>query len=143
MYSVRVPYIDNQHQKLVRIINDFYDTLKDTESNSSMFQILNDLLHYAELHFKDEEEIMQLVGYPEDKFLEHKEEHEKIIEQIYKLNDQLAQGDEKSTFSLEEFLNNWIIKHILEVDKEYQPYMTRYRLEKPKQIMDSNFFTRI
>jgi len=140
MFSVRVPYIDNQHRKLIQIINNFYDALKDPEASMTIFQTLNELFHYTELHFKDEEEIMHLIQYPASKLEKHKLAHENITEQIFKLNDQLNRGDERTLYNLESFLNNWIIKHILEMDKAYQPYTTRYRANRPRQIMESDFY---
>lgn len=140
MFSVRVPYIDNQHRKLIQIINNFHETLKDPNLTANIFQTLNELFHYTELHFKDEEQILKLVNYPADQFQKHKKEHEQIVEHIFKLNDQLTGGDEKVIYNLEVFLNSWIIKHLLSTDKNYQPFTTRYRSYKPKQVMESDFF---
>ena len=143
MFSVHVPYIDNQHKKLFSLLNDLYSSIKEPNAEGSIFQKLNDFLHYSEMHFKDEEDILDLIKFPQIKLKRHKRIHENIIEQLYKLNDQLTKGDEKLLFNLEYFLNAWIIRHILINDKEFQPYLVRYRLYKPKQISESSFFAHV
>ena len=143
MFSVNVPYIDNQHRKLFSLINDLYSSIKEPYLEGNIFQKLNDFLHYSEMHFKDEEDILELIKFPQMKLRRHKKTHEDIIEQVYKFNDQLSKGDEKVIYNLEYFLNSWVIRHILVNDKEFQPYLVRYRLYKPKQMMESTFFSHV
>ncbi|MEJ2545345.1 MAG: hemerythrin family protein [Calditrichaceae bacterium] len=143
MFSVNVPYIDNQHKKLFALMNDLYATLKESNPEGSIFQKLNDFLHYSELHFKDEEDILELIKFPQVKLKRHTRIHENIIEQVYKLNDQISAGDENVLYNLEYFLNSWVIRHILVNDKEFQPYLVKYRLYKPQPLQESNFFAHL
>jgi hemerythrin-like metal-binding protein len=143
MFSVHVPYIDNQHKKLFALMNDLHSTIIDPEAEGSVFQKLNDFLHYTEMHFKDEEDILDLIKYSQVKLKRHRVIHGNIIEQVYKLNDQLTKGDDKFIYDLEYFLNSWVIHHILVDDKKYQPYLIKYRLYKPKQVQESSFFTHV
>lgn len=143
MLSVHVPYIDNQHKKLFNLINELYSALKDYNTEANIFQQLNDLIHYTEMHFKDEEDILDLIKLPQAKLKRHKRIHENIIEQMYKLNDQLVRGEEEVLYNLEYFFNSWVIRHILVNDKEYQPYLSRYRMYRPKQIRESSFFSHV
>lgn len=143
MFSVHVPYIDNQHKKLFALMNDLHTTIKEPEAKGSIFQKLNDFLHYTEMHFKDEEDILDLIKYPQVKLKRHKRIHESVIEQVYKLNDQLTKGDDQFLYNLEYFLNSSVIHHILVHDKEFQPYLVKYRLYKPKQVKESSFFARV
>ena len=78
MFSVNVPYIDNQHRKLLEIINDFHAALKEKKAENIVFQTLNSLISYAEKHFQDEEKLMEEAKYPPDDFKEHKKIHEKM-----------------------------------------------------------------
>ena len=143
MFSLNVPYIDNQHKKLFTLMNDLYSALKEPTLEGSIFQKLNDYLHYSELHFKDEEDILELIGFPQVKFKRHKRIHASIIEQVYKFNDELTKGDEKVLYNLEYFLNSSVIRHILINDKEFQPYLVKYRLYKPQPLQESTFFTHV
>jgi len=143
MLSVHVPYIDNQHKKIFSLMNDLYSALKNTENEVILFQKLNDFVHYTKMHFKDEEDILELVKYPSARLKRHKRIHDRIIEQMFKLNQQLEKGDDDILYNMEYFLNSWVIRHILVNDKEYQPYLSRYRLYRPQQIQESSFFTHV
>jgi hemerythrin len=143
MFSVHVPYIDNQHKKLFTLMNELYVTIREPNTEGSIFQKLNDFLHYAGMHFKDEEDILELIKFPQVKLKRHKRIHESIIEHIYKLNDQLTKGDDQVIYNIEYFLNSCVIRHILVNDKEFQPYLIKYRLYKPKPLQESTFFTRV
>ena len=137
LFQVNVPYIDNQHKALVRIVNNFHECLKNGECESKLFSTLNKLTNYAEEHFKDEEDIMDLSHYPTTEFEQHKKDHEKLILEIFELNQHLQDGNEKTLFEVEFFLNNWLIKHILESDKLYQPYCSKIVNFQPSQSLKS------
>ena len=121
-FSVGVPFIDGQHQTLIKIVNNFYAAYKADIAIEDVFQILNKLTEYAEQHFHDEEKLMRAAKYPKEELEDHKKEHEKLLLDVFELNDQLFSGEKKVVFNIEVFLNGWLIKHILESDKKYQPY---------------------
>jgi hemerythrin len=133
MFSVRMPYIDNQHKKLLEIANDFHAALKDNKDRKSLFEILNSLIHYTEEHFRDEEEIMEMAGFPAVDMESHKKIHEQLVRDIFGLHQGFTNSEEKTTHELEIFLNNWLVQHILLEDKKYEPYcenLTDYRPRK-------------
>jgi len=133
MFSVKMPYIDNQHKKLFEIANDFHTALEDNKGKEFLFEILNSLIHYTEEHFRDEEEIMEMAGYPAVDIESHKKNHEQLVRDIFGLHQGFTNSEEKTTHELEIFLNNWIIQHILLEDKKYGPFcanLTDYRPRK-------------
>ena len=121
-FSVGVPYIDRQHQRLIHIVNDFYAAYRSNLPEHLIFQILNQLTEYAEEHFRDEERLMKAAKYPREEYEQHIKKHEKLLLDIFEINDQLSTGNKRAIFNLELFLNTWLIRHILETDKLYQPY---------------------
>lgn len=84
--------------------------------------ILNSLIRYAEEHFRDEETVMDLAGYPADEALSHRMIHEGLIEEIFALNEELKVPEEKPLHDVEVFLNGWLIRHILTQDKKLASY---------------------
>jgi len=51
-YSVHVKEIDKQHYKLVCIINEFYDTIKDKKiDDENLDKIFKGLFYYAKYHY--------------------------------------------------------------------------------------------
>lgn len=122
MFSVNMPFIDNQHKKLLDIANDCHKAINDNKAKESIFLILNSLIKYAEQHFRDEEKVMKIAGYPSEKIDEHIRIHEQLVTEIFNLHQEYRQSEEKTIHELELFLNNWLIKHILTMDKEFAPY---------------------
>lgn len=122
MFSTRVPYIDNQHKKLLDIVNEFHGALKEKMGEDILFQILNSLIRYAEEHFRDEETVMDMTGYPADEALSHRKLHEELVEEIFALNENLKGPEKKSLQDIEVFLNGWLIRHILIQDKKLASY---------------------
>ncbi|GAB4132523.1 MAG: hypothetical protein Fur0015_06030 [Ignavibacteriales bacterium] len=131
-FSTGVNYIDRQHKRLIDIANEFHSSVKNNANKSTMFSILNNLVSYAEEHFTDEEAVMQKAGVPEEHFNYHKELHEKLTLSVFELNAELEKGETKTLNEIENFLNEWLIKHILEEDKKLVPYSAKIRNYNPK-----------
>ena len=52
--SVQIPEIDNQHQKLIEIINSLYDAFMNQALSERVNEIIKDLTDYAGYHFTTE-----------------------------------------------------------------------------------------
>jgi hemerythrin len=63
--SVSDPDIDQQHQKLVRMINDLHDAMRKGQTESVMANLFDRLLGYTAEHFSYEEQRMAACNYPE------------------------------------------------------------------------------
>ena len=57
-YSVGVKQLDEQHEKLLQLINDLSSENPDN-SIKRCFAILNELINYAQLHFSTEEALLE------------------------------------------------------------------------------------
>ena len=135
MYSIRVPYIDSQHEKLLGIVNRCHEALKTGRSRQAVFETFNALIRYAERHFRDEEALMELARYPAPDRDLHKKAHEELVQDIFRLHNGWGARGAEDLHGLELFLNNWIIKHILLMDKLLEPFcgdLTNYRKSSKK-----------
>ena len=56
-YSVGVESMDNQHKKLVQMINDIFDELRGGATHESLLKIIEGLVEYTQVHFKAEEAV--------------------------------------------------------------------------------------
>jgi hemerythrin len=118
-FRTGIESIDQEHAKLFEITDRAYETLMDDfipDKYDYIVDILNELKDYAVTHFKNEEEYMMSIKYR--KLLSHKTEHQDFIEKVsaYDL-DQLDENQKDSILEILEFLNEWLIHHILENDK--------------------------
>lgn len=116
-YSVKVKEIDNQHKKLIDIINQLYDAFKSSTTEEKMGDILDQLVAYADYHFKTEEKYFNLYGYEHS--WEHKQQHNSFVEKVKKLQRDFNNRKATVTYQLMNFLRNWLIDHIQHEDQKY------------------------
>ncbi|VAW58528.1 hypothetical protein MNBD_GAMMA11-2488, partial [hydrothermal vent metagenome] len=79
-YSVGVESIDNDHKKLLCMLNQLQTASHYTTYDGVAEGILNDLVEYTEYHFFREEELMKECNYPG--FDAHRKQHEAMISQV-------------------------------------------------------------
>ncbi|MBE2886467.1 bacteriohemerythrin [Geobacter anodireducens] len=119
--SVKVKQFDDQHKKLVDMVNQLFDAMKAGKGNQVMGGILKSLIQYTQTHFAAEERVLKQHGYPD---LEaHKKEHNALVMQVLDLQKQLQEGKSVLTQHVMTFLRDWLSKHIQGDDKKYGVYL--------------------
>lgn len=120
-YYIGIDEIDLQHKELFHIANEAYLLLKDefiVDKFDEIVAIIVRLRDYAVKHFEDEEKYMLSIGYK--RFLSHKAEHTDFLEKVNGIDfDNLDYNQSQTLLDLLEFLNDWLIHHILERDKMF------------------------
>ncbi|MEW5747024.1 MAG: bacteriohemerythrin [Nitrospirota bacterium] len=119
--SVNIREIDEQHRKLISMINELHDAMKAGKGKEVVGPILTGLVQYVATHFATEERLMKTHAYPE--YLKHKVEHDNLTRQALDLQKQFQEGKPVLTVELMTFLKNWLSSHILGTDKSYSPYL--------------------
>jgi hemerythrin len=119
--SVSIKEIDEQHKKLVTMVNELHSAMGAGKGKEMMGPILSGLVDYTKTHFATEEKYMQKYGYP--KYLLHKSEHDNLTKQVIDLNTQYQAGKAVVTVTIMNFLKDWLTKHIQETDKMYSPFL--------------------
>lgn len=118
-FMVGIPMIDEEHKTLFEIIGKIHATI-DAElvhdKYDLILDILDELKEYTQVHFTDEENYMREIGYdglPQQEIL-----HQKFIDTLsdIDLND-VDDNQESYLYEFLNFLQNWLINHILKVDK--------------------------
>jgi hemerythrin len=120
-YSVNIKEIDEQHKKLIGIINDLHDAMSKGKSNDVLSHVLQDLIDYTRLHFAREERIMSMHGYTD--YAAHKAVHEDLVRQVTKFDKEFREEKFGLSIQMMNFLKDWLSKHILETDKKYSPFL--------------------
>lgn len=118
-FRTGIESIDQEHAKLFEIANKAYETLMDEfipDKYDYIVEILNELKDYAATHFKHEEEYMISINYR--KLISQKAMHDDFIEKIseYDLNS-LDENQKDAIIEILDFLNDWLVNHILKSDK--------------------------
>ena len=120
-YSVNIREIDEQHKKLVSLLNNLHEALMAGEGRQASERVLTELVTYTESHFATEERLMQRYHYPE--YLEHKRKHEKMKTKVLAYVEMFKEEKLKTTLELKTFLKSWLGKHIMQTDKKYGPFL--------------------
>jgi len=119
-YSVGVPELDKQHKALVDLINRLA-----TEGHRPRVipVVLDELDRYAKDHFRVEEAFVRATR-PQD-LEEHQRQHRAFEEwlhaarEVYRFSNT---APDPFVVTLNSFLRNWLINHILKTDMAYKPH---------------------
>ena len=121
IYSVNVKEIDEQHKKLISMINEIHDAMKVGRGKMATSLILKETIDYAATHFATEEKYMSRFEFPG--YAQHKAEHDAFSVKALDFQQKYNQGRVALSFEVMEFLEDWLLKHILGTDKQYAPLL--------------------
>jgi len=123
--SVGIASIDKEHQKLVALLNDFYDAVQAGHGKESLASVLAALVDYTKKHFANEEQLFAKTGYPEA--TAHKKAHDDLTHQVLDIQQKYAKGAGTAlpTETLN-FLKNWLITHIQGADRKYSSHLVSH-----------------
>ena len=128
-YSVTNRSIDIQHKYLIGILNKVFALVKDKSPSEDISRILEELKAYTETHFKYEEKLMQIAGYPDIK--SHRSLHRTMADRTEGMcKMQKASSAGIMPAHVLDFLKEWWINHIRAVDKQYAPYLSKLNLKE-------------
>lgn len=119
--SVNVAEIDQQHQKFISIANELSDSLRQDKGPDFVGNIVNELIDYAEVHFKTEEKYFDQFGYPDAD--NHKKEHAAFIVRVSDVKSRLDEGEGVLSFEMLKFVSLWLLRHIENIDKKYSQFL--------------------
>jgi len=117
-FSVGVTALDNQHKKLVELINQLID-VSDVDSDNFK-NILEQMFNYTKEHLLYEEQLMKEHGYPE--FEHHKATHLLFNKQLSNFFFDTEMKEMESPEIVLSFLQDWLTNHILKEDMKYKSF---------------------
>jgi hemerythrin len=124
-YSVNVREIDMQHQKLIGMINQFYEYV-GKDSGTAFRDLLESLVDYTHYHFSTEEKYFEKFAYPDA--VNHTQMHKLFTEKVLDVRSRLSRGQCVVSLEITTFLKDWLIHHIKEMDKAYSEHFTQHGL---------------
>lgn len=114
--------VDKQHQNLVNMLNQLYEAMKQGKGQQVLDKILDELVKYADYHFKTEETYMQKYNYPELSL--HKNQHLNFVEKVKEFLDKKSKGQAALSIEVMNFLKNWLVNHIMGTDKKMGQFIS-------------------
>ena len=122
-YLIGNKTIDSEHQELFRLINNFHSSWLEKHAPHDIAKVLNQLIVYAEMHFRHEETIMRDAGYP--KLEQHQLIHDGLIESIFRLQQSYEDKSLHLEMNTMKFVKSWLIDHILQQDYLFRDFLSR------------------
>jgi len=120
-YSVGVKEMDDQHKKLVAMVNQLHDAMKTGQASKEAPAILKGLVDYTHYHFEAEEKMLEKAVYPG--FLNQQKLHKALFAQVEQYQADLGTKSLTIGVKLSEFLKEWLMTHISVEDKKYGKFM--------------------
>ncbi|MCI5222469.1 MAG: bacteriohemerythrin [Candidatus Electrothrix sp. AR4] len=118
--SVNVAEIDQEHKKLVLMINELTDAMKAGKGKDVLGKILDGLVAYTASHFQKEEKYFKELNYPY--MVEHKNEHVAFVKKVLEFKEEFDQGRATVSVSILQFLSKWLQTHIKGADMKYSKF---------------------
>ena len=123
--SVNVDLIDAQHKMLIQKLADLSAAFRRGLEQNKIMKTLDFMIDYTDFHFSAEEKVMEENDYPG--LEEQKQQHEEFK---LTLNNILEDYKEEGTTAeiattINVFLLNWLIKHIMGSDSKLGNFLTQ------------------
>lgn len=110
--------VDEQHRKLVGIINRLALHLSGTAPAVEIKNVLEELVGYTDFHFSTEETIWEEYFQNDPWYEEHNLTHKSFIDRILVLKNELENNlEDDIVYKTVSFLSHWLAYHILDTDK--------------------------
>ncbi|PKI17001.1 bacteriohemerythrin [Colwellia sp. 12G3] len=126
--SVGIDSLDDDHKQLIAILAQLMSAKNDKFEQGHINNVFEQLECYCQLHFAKEEAFLAKIDYQQ--LVAHKQSHQDFIKKIPQLKQQWF-GDVTEQEVVKDqiilFLQQWLIKHILEEDLDYVPAIHCYQ----------------
>ncbi len=109
-FSVKSEEVDNQHKKLVDMLNEFYSAFKEGNARNVLQEILARMVAYTVYHFGTEENY--LTKYNTENCKLHIAEHKDFVSKVGDFLLAFEQNKTTVTYEVMKFLKDWLINHI-------------------------------
>ena len=114
-YSVNVREMDDQHQRMLELVNNLHTVVESCIDKSELKDMLAELVEFTRVHFSAEERLMEKYEYPD--FLKHRHEHELLLRHMDNLVAAVSSGKYPTFYSDYDVSTDWALIHIAESDK--------------------------
>ena len=120
-FNLQIDEIDQQHRRLVDIMNRLIATEDEKASDEDIADILGAMTNYLGYHFDTEEQLMLDHGYPE--LESHREEHQTFVTQTAYFIATYRQGGASLKNDILLFLKEWLVEHIVKSDGAFGDFL--------------------
>ena len=122
-YAIGITEIDQEHEGLFSIAEEFRLALRDKDNVPVLTRILEKLISYTQYHFEHEERLMEEIGYPH--FQDHCRQHEVLRTGVHRLSERAVSGDTSVAIELTDLIVDWLKGHTTTSDRRIGVFMRK------------------
>jgi hemerythrin len=119
-FSVGVAEMDEQHKKLLGMINRLIEEQHSLTDPKTIAELLTAMTDYAQIHFRAEEYLMAEYGY--DQKANQEKMHQAFIDKTISFYSATDIGPNILSTALLDYLGSWLVSHILREDMKYKEF---------------------
>jgi len=108
-FSVGVAEVDFEHRELIELINSLHSSARPGAGRDAVIESLGEIFAQIASHFALEEKMMRASLYPG--FLEHKQDHETLLDDLRDIMDEVEDDGEYDEAQLSIDLERWFSDH--------------------------------
>ena len=109
-YKIGIPAVDYEHRGLIDLINNLHGDLSSKPEKAEVLACLGEIYARISAHFALEERVMRERRY--DQYAEHKEDHERLLDEIRDIMDCCeAENEFEYAPALSRELGDWFALH--------------------------------
>jgi hemerythrin len=125
-FSVGNEMLDNEHKEWIRLLNEFYEGIKEHEVAESLDKLIYGMIAYTQYHFGHEEKHMLAIHYPD--YESHKEKHDLYLSKLLEFRDKIKAGKPVLALEVINYLKSWLVNHIKGSDLQYARFEAKNRM---------------
>lgn len=114
-YELGLPTVDQQHETMVRMIDDLWQAFQVKEEGLQIAQVVEFMNLYTRVHFAEEEHLMEVRGYPSREA--HIACHRAFEAQVEEFLPRASTATRMLSMEVLEYMRTWILGHIQETDR--------------------------
>ncbi len=122
-FSIGLPGVDHDHRQLIADINALHARIEAGADGATVGAVLGSIQTDIAAHFALEEKDMTALGY--DQFAAHKADHERLLDDILDIIDEIYQGGGYQPEALAERLSSWFGVHFRTHDARLHTWLVQ------------------
>ncbi|MGD9978456.1 MAG: bacteriohemerythrin [Bacteroidales bacterium] len=126
-YSVSINSIDNDHKRLFELMNQLFDAMTKGEGSKILLPLVDELHRYTAYHFNREEVYFRTTNYPNAQ--QHVQQHTAFVDKVGEFKAKISAGKLDIAPDLLQFLRDWLLNHILKVDRMYTEHFKKFGVQ--------------
>ncbi len=119
--SVKIDSIDDEHKKLINMINEFYENIETKSNDELISKLIKEMKEYTLVHFSTEEKYFEQFNYPG--YESHKKEHDAFVKKVIYVEKRFLEGSLLLSLEITKFLMDWLKEHIRGTDQQYTEFL--------------------